>query len=157
MIINHIELVDFRNHKHTKLELGHGCTLLIGKNGQGKTNFVEAIKYLSTLNSHRVAGYLPLIRNLADFSVIRAVAEAAGREVAIELVLNRDSANQASINKRLVPKSRDILGLVASVTFAPEDIDIVRRGLGTGSVLVSVAEKGFSNLFVCRRCRNVAR
>jgi DNA replication and repair protein RecF len=105
---------------------------LIGPNGQGKTNLVEAIRYLSSLNSHRVAGYQALIRRHADgtqesSALVRALASHQDRDVMLELELNSSSQNKARVNKSDVPRVRDILGYVNSVTFSPEDLDIVRR------------------------------
>jgi len=127
MFIKHLSLASFRNYKNAEIALQPGVNLLVGPNGQGKTNLVEAIRYLSTLSSHRVAGYLPLIKQDKPQAAIRAMASHADRDILIELELNRDSANKARINKSPAPRVRDILGLVNSVTFAPEDLDIVKR------------------------------
>lgn len=127
MFIKHLSLASFRNYKNAEIALLPGVNLLVGPNGQGKTNLVEAIRYLSTLSSHRVAGYLPLIKQDEPQAAVRAMASHADRDILIELELNRDSANKARVNKSPVPRVRDILGLVNSVTFAPEDLDIVKR------------------------------
>ncbi|MEY3846646.1 MAG: hypothetical protein RJA66_913 [Actinomycetota bacterium] len=127
MFIKHLSLASFRNYKNAEIALKPGVNLLVGPNGQGKTNLVEAIRYLSTLSSHRVAGYLPLIKQDEPQAAVRAMASHADRDILIELELNRDSANKARVNKSPVPRVRDILGLVSSVTFAPEDLDIVKR------------------------------
>lgn len=130
MFIKHLSLAHFRNYETCDVELQKGVNLLVGQNGQGKTNLVEAIRYLSTLSSHRVAGYLPMIRQDQPQAVIRALASHEERDVLIELELNRDSANKARISKSPAPRVRDILGYVNSVTFAPEDLDIVKRDPG---------------------------
>lgn len=130
MFIKHLSLANFRNYETAEVTLEPGVNLLVGPNGQGKTNLVEAIRYLSTLSSHRVAGYLPLIRNseppLAQ-AVIRALAHHDGRDALLELELNRDAQNRARINKANASRVRDILGYVNTVTFAPEDLDIVKK------------------------------
>ena len=127
VFIKHLSLASFRNYKTAEVALQPGVNLLVGPNGQGKTNLVEAIRYLSTLSSHRVAGYLPLIKQDAGQAAVRAMASHEDRDVLIELELNRDIPNKARVNKSPVPRVRDILGLVNSVTFAPEDLDIVKR------------------------------
>jgi DNA replication and repair protein RecF len=127
MFIKHLSLASFRNYETAEIALQPGVNLLVGPNGQGKTNLVEAIRYLSTLSSHRVAGYLPLIRQDQPQAAVRAMASHADRDILVELELNRDSPNKARVNKSPVPRVRDILGLVTSVTFAPEDLDIVKR------------------------------
>ena len=127
MFIKHLSLAHFRNYDTCDIELQKGVNLFVGQNGQGKTNLVEAIRYLSTLSSHRVAGYLPMIQQDQPQAVIRAMASHEDRDVLIELELNRDSANKARISKSPATRVRDILGYVNSVTFAPEDLDIVKR------------------------------
>lgn len=127
MFIKHLSLANFRNYATAEIELKPGVNLLVGQNGQGKTNLVEAIRYLSTLSSHRVAGYQPLIRQDQGQAIVRALASYEERDVLVELELNRDSPNKARVNKSPAQKVRDILGYVNSVTFAPEDLDIVKR------------------------------
>jgi DNA replication and repair protein RecF len=127
MFIKHLELNNFRNYLNADVALTTGVNLLVGPNGQGKTNIVEAIRYLSTLSSHRVAGYIPMIKQDAGQAVIRALASHDDRDVLLELELNRDSPNKARINKSPAQKIRDVLGYVNSVTFAPEDLDIIKR------------------------------
>jgi DNA replication and repair protein RecF len=127
VFIKHLSLASFRNYKNAEIALQPGVNLLVGPNGQGKTNLVEAIRYLSTLSSHRVAGYLPMIKQDEPQAAVRAMASHADRDILVELELNRDSPNKARVNKSPVPRVRDILGLVNSVTFAPEDLDIVKR------------------------------
>jgi DNA replication and repair protein RecF len=127
VFIKHLSLADFRNYKTAEVSLSTGVNLLIGPNGQGKTNLVEAIRYLSTLSSHRVAGYTPMIMQGAPQAIVRALASHEERDVLLELELNRDTPNKARINKSPAQKVRDVLGYVNSVTFAPEDLDIIKR------------------------------
>jgi DNA replication and repair protein RecF len=127
MFIKHLSLSHFRNYDSAEVELQKGVNLLVGPNGQGKTNLVEAIRYLSTLSSHRVAGYIPMIKQGAGQAVVRALASFDDRDVLLELELNRDNPNKARINKSPAQKVRDVLGYVNSVTFAPEDLDIIKR------------------------------
>jgi DNA replication and repair protein RecF len=127
VFIKHLSLADFRNYKTAEVSLSTGVNLLIGPNGQGKTNLVEAIRYLSTLSSHRVAGYTPMIMQGAPQAIVRALASHEDRDVLLELELNRDTPNKARINKSPAQKVRDVLGYVNSVTFAPEDLDIIKR------------------------------
>jgi DNA replication and repair protein RecF len=127
MFIKHLSLAHFRNYETAEVELQKGVNLFIGPNGQGKTNLVEAIRYLSTLSSHRVAGYIPMIKQQQAQAVIRALASHDDRDVLLELELNRENPNKARINKSPAQKVRDVLGYVNSVTFAPEDLDIIKR------------------------------
>jgi len=127
MFIKHLELNNFRNYLRADVALSTGVNLLVGPNGQGKTNIVEAIRYLSTLSSHRVAGYIPMIKQDSAQAVVRALASHEDRDVLLELEFNRDNPNKARINKSPAQKVRDVLGYVNSVTFAPEDLDIIKR------------------------------
>jgi DNA replication and repair protein RecF len=127
MFIKHLSLANFRNYETAEVELQKGVNLFVGPNGQGKTNLAEAIRYLSTLSSHRVAGYIPMIKQGAAQAVVRALASFDDRDVLLELELNRDNPNKARVNKSPAQKVRDILGYVNSVTFAPEDLDIIKR------------------------------
>ncbi len=127
MFVKHLTLIDFRNHKNTEISFESGVNLLVGFNGQGKTNVVEAIEYVSTLSSHRVAGYQPLIKKDASGALIRLKVSHETRDVIVDLELNRENPNQLRINQSPIPKMRDVLGTVYSVVFAPEDIDIVKR------------------------------
>ena len=130
MLIKHISLANFRNYETADVSFSPGVNLLVGPNGQGKTNLVEAIRYLSTLSSHRVAGYLPLIRHAQpeiEQAVIRVLANHDSRDALLEVELNRSSPNRARINKANATRLRDILGYVNTVTFAPEDLDIIKK------------------------------
>ena len=127
MQIKHLTLASFRNHKSTEVVFGPGVNLFAGDNGQGKTNLIEAVHYLATLSSHRTAGYLPLIQWDAESAVIRAKVEHAGREVLLDVELSKTTKNRVAINKSPSNRARDILGFVQTVTFAPEDLDIVKK------------------------------
>ncbi|WP_136709209.1 DNA replication/repair protein RecF [Agromyces sp. H66] len=125
MHVARLSLTDYRNYERAELALGPGATVFVGRNGQGKTNLVEAIGYLSTLGSHRVSGDQALIRAGADAAIIRALMAHGDREVLVELQLNRQGANRAQLNRSPV-KTRELPRYAHSVLFAPEDLAIVR-------------------------------
>ncbi|MFE5670349.1 DNA replication/repair protein RecF [Agromyces sp. NPDC056523] len=125
MHVARLSLTDFRNYRRADLAFGPGATVIVGRNGQGKTNLVEAIGYLATLGSHRVSSDQALIRAGADAAIVRAVLAHGGREVLLELQLNRQGANRAQVN-RGAAKPRDLPRYAHSVLFAPEDLAIVR-------------------------------
>ena len=127
MHVKHLTLSNFRNYETVELPLTKGVNLLVGKNGQGKTNLAEAIFFAATLSSHRVSGYLPLIRQGEDKAIVRVLARFEDRENLLELELNADSPNRARINKSEASRVRDILGYVNAIIFSPEDLDIVKR------------------------------
>jgi DNA replication and repair protein RecF len=126
MQVRHLTLSNFRNYATADMALQPGVNVLVGANGQGKTNLVEAIQYVSTLRSHRVAGYEALIRVGQPQAIVRLLARWQDRENLIEVELNRDSPNRARVNRADVSRVRDILGYVTSVIFAPEDLRIIK-------------------------------
>lgn len=125
MRVAHLSLGDFRNYVTAELELAAGPNLLVGRNGQGKTNLVEAIAYFAILRSHRASGDAPLIRSGADSAIARLRVEAAERDVLLELQLNRDRPNRAQVNRNSV-RPREVTRWFAAVSFMPEDLGIVR-------------------------------
>ena len=126
MHLRHLRLLDFRSWPLLELDLDPGVTTLVGRNGHGKTNVLEAIGVLATLRSHRVAGDAPMIRTGAETALIGALAHNAGRELTIEMALNSGKANRARLNTSPCRRLGDILGVVQSVLFAPEDLSLVR-------------------------------
>ena len=126
MYVRTLTLRDFRSWHQADLELAEGRTVFLGSNGNGKTNLVEAVGYLSTLGSHRVASDAPLIRLGAQRSRIGATVVNSGRELRIDMELNQGSANRAQINRSPVRRTREILGILQTVLFAPEDLALVR-------------------------------
>ena len=129
MIVTHLSLSDFRNYDTAEVDLVAGPNLFVGRNGQGKTNLVEAIGYLSTLGSHRVASDQALIRAGQDAAIVRARLEHAERSVLVEVQLNRSGPNRAQVN-RVSTKPRDLPRYATSVLFAPEDLALVRGDPG---------------------------
>ena len=127
MHVKHLTLSNFRNYSTVELPLAQGINLLVGKNGQGKTNLAEAIFYAATLSSHRVSGYLPLIKQGESKAIIRLLARFEDRENLLELEITTEGSNRARINKSETPRVRDVLGYVNAVIFSPEDLDIVKR------------------------------
>ncbi len=126
MHVTALELVDFRSYAHAQLDLEPGVTVLVGRNGQGKTNVVESIGYLATLGSHRVSGDAPLVRHGADRAVVRAAVVRDGRRLLLEVEVVPGKSNRARINKSPLPRARELLGVLRAVVFAPEDLGLVR-------------------------------
>lgn len=126
MYVSHLSLADFRSYPEVELPLEPGVTTLVGPNGQGKTNLVEAVGYLATLGSHRVAQDAPLIRAGAARAVVRATVVLAGRPTLLEIEISPGRANRARVNRSPVRSPRELLGLLQCVQFAPEDLDLVK-------------------------------
>ena len=126
MHVAHLELVDFRSYASVELPLDAGVTSFVGPNGQGKTNLVEAIGYLATLGSHRVATDAALVRAGAERAVVRAQVVRDERRALVEVEINPGRANRVRVNGSPLPRPRELLGLVRTVLFAPEDLALVK-------------------------------
>jgi DNA replication and repair protein RecF len=124
--LEHLSLTDFRSYESVELTLDPGVTALVGPNGQGKTNLVEAVGYLATLGSHRVASDTALVRMGASQAVVRGRVVRDSRSMLVEVEINPGKANRARVNKAAVPRPREVLGIVRTVLFAPEDLALVK-------------------------------
>ncbi|RBQ18116.1 DNA replication/repair protein RecF [Spongiactinospora rosea] len=126
MHVAHLSLTDFRSYPSVELELQPGVTAFVGPNGQGKTNLVEAIGYVATQSSHRVAADAPLVRHGAGRAIVRASVVKDDRRALVELEINPGRANRARLNRAALSRARDALGLLRTVLFAPEDLALVK-------------------------------
>ena len=130
MHLRHLSVVDFRSYAEAELPLTPGVTTMIGLNGQGKTNLVEAVGYIATLGSHRVASDAPLVRFGAQQAIVRGAVIRDGRETLVEIEINvgraNGSRNRARLNRSPVPQPREVLGTLRTVMFAPEDLALVK-------------------------------
>jgi len=124
--VRRLELHDFRSYIEAEVDLDPGSSVLMGPNGHGKTNLVEAIGYVATLGSHRVATEAPLVREGAQRAVIRCTIVHDGRELLVELEIAPGKANRARIGRAPATRARDVLGALRLVLFAPEDLALVR-------------------------------
>ncbi|WP_328495264.1 DNA replication/repair protein RecF [Streptomyces sp. NBC_00414] len=130
MHVTHLSLADFRSYARVEVPLDPGVTAFVGPNGQGKTNLVEAVGYLASLGSHRVSSDAPLVRMGAERAIIRANIRQGERQQLVELELNPGRANRARINRSSQVRPRDVLGIVRTVLFAPEDLALVKGDPG---------------------------
>jgi DNA replication and repair protein RecF len=124
--LTRLALTDFRSYAAADLSLGPGITTLLGANGDGKTNLVEAAAYVATLGSHRVSSDGPLVRRGADRAILRAAVTSAERDTLVEIEINPGRANRARVNRAPVPRPRQVLGILRTVLFAPEDLALVK-------------------------------
>jgi DNA replication and repair protein RecF len=122
----HLSLHDFRSWPSLELPLDPGPSALVGRNGQGKTNVVEAVDYLSRLASHRVASDAPLVRRGAERAIVRAAVMREDRRAVLEVEINPGRSNRARINSSPLPRPRELLGLLRCVVFAPDDLVLVK-------------------------------
>ncbi|WP_433792816.1 DNA replication/repair protein RecF [Actinoplanes sp. CA-252034] len=126
MHVRRVELTDFRSYERVTVDLDPGVSVLVGQNGMGKTNLIEALGYVATLDSHRVATDAPLVRSGAASAVIRCAIVHEGRELLVELEIVPGRANRARLNRSPVRRPREVLGALRMVLFAPEDLELVR-------------------------------
>ncbi|HEX4816619.1 MAG TPA: DNA replication/repair protein RecF [Nonomuraea sp.] len=122
MYVAHLSLTDFRSYPSVELGLEPGVTAFVGPNGHGKTNLVEALGYVATQSSHRVAGDAPLVRRGAARAVVRCAVHRDDRRALVELEINPGRANRARLNRSPLSRARDAIGLLRTVLFAPEDL-----------------------------------
>ncbi|HLR58810.1 MAG TPA: DNA replication/repair protein RecF [Beutenbergiaceae bacterium] len=129
MYVSDLALTDFRSYEHVVLSLEPGITALVGPNGQGKTNLVEAIAYLSTFGSHRVAGDTALVRAGTPRAVVQAKVIKGERPTILEVEIIAGRANRARLN-RAPARPRELLGHLRTVLFAPEDLALIKGDPG---------------------------
>ena len=125
MWISQLDLVGWRNHDQSSLTFTQGTNILVGPNGQGKTNVVEAVRYLSTLGSHRVGGSSALIGDSHDRATIFGNLRHGDRDVSVGITLKRTGTSDATVSGNSV-KISEIPRWVSAVMFAPEDSAIIR-------------------------------
>ena len=131
MIVEHLELLDFRNYAAASFELTAGTTAVVGDNGQGKTNLAEALSYLATLASFRRAPLEALVRAGAEQAVVRAtIRHDDGRELLVEAEINRSGRNRVLVNRQRLSRSRELLGVLRVTVFSPDDLELVKGGPG---------------------------
>ena len=126
MLITNLNLNNYRSYTTLDLALDPGVSIFVGKNGEGKTNIAEAVLYLTFLSSHRASGNTPLIKLGNQSAYIRAKVKYPEREILVELEINSDKANRAKVNQNQVRSQKEIFGIVQTIYFSPEDLDIVR-------------------------------
>lgn len=126
MHLRHLSITDFRSYHRAEVTLAPGITTLLGRNGQGKTNLIEAAGYVASLSSHRVATDAPLVRHGAESAIVRAAVVRDGRDTVVELEIVPGRANRARLNKSPLTRPRDVLGTLRTVLFAPEDLALVK-------------------------------
>ena len=127
MWLESLQLSNYRNYEQLSANFVAGPILVFGENGQGKTNLIEAVSYISSLESHRVAGYQSLIRQNQPSAQLSAKVNHNSRQMLVGIELGRDASNRYFLNGSIRKKTSEILGLVRTVSFAPEDLDLIRR------------------------------
>ena len=130
MQVRTLWLTDFRSYDSVRLDLAPGLTALVGANGEGKTNLLEALAWLATLSSFRGAPTEAMVRRGAPFAVVRALAEREGRDLLIEAQIQANGRNRVLVNRQPLRRARDLLGSLRVSVFTPDDLVIVKDGPG---------------------------
>jgi len=128
--LTRLALTDFRSYAAVDVPLEPGVTIFGGANGEGKTNLVEAVGYAATLTSHRAAQDTPLIRAGAEQAIIRAAISTSANDALVEIELNAGRANRVRLNRAPLTRPREVLGVLRTVLFAPEDLALVKGDPG---------------------------
>lgn len=130
MLLRRLWLTDFRCYEDVEVSFADGLTAIVGENGEGKTNLLEAVGYLATLTSFRGAPSDALVRVGADQATVRAEAEREGRNLLIEAELVPGGRSRIQVNRQRLPRARDLLGALRVSVFAPDDLELVKGGPG---------------------------
>lgn len=147
MYVERLELTDFRNYSSATFAFSPGVTAVVGRNAQGKTNLVEAMVFVATLDSFRQAPPVALVREGAEDAVVRAhIVHDDGRDLLVEVQISRERRTTVLVNKQRLARSRDLLGVLRVTVFSPDDLDIVKGAPGerrrfVDDTLVSLAVK----------------
>ena len=128
MLVRRLTLSQFRSYERAELDPAPGLTVIIGRNGQGKTNLVEAIAYLSTLSSFRGVPSQVLIRDGAEAAGLAIKIDTDGRAIDIETTIARRGANKTLVNGQRLTRSRDLLGSLRVTVFTPDDLELIKGG-----------------------------
>ena len=128
MHLQRLWLTDFRSYGSAELTFAPGLTALLGANGQGKTNIMEAVGYLATLSSFRGAPTEALVRNGANSAIVRAEGERDGRSLLIEAEINSSGRSRVQVNRQRLARTRDLLGALRVSVFSPDDLELVKGG-----------------------------
>jgi DNA replication and repair protein RecF len=128
--LTRLALTDFRSYPDVDVSLKPGVTIFSGPNGEGKTNLVEAVGYAAALASHRTAQDAPMIRTGADQAIIRVAISTGTNDALVEIELNAGRANRVRLNRTPLTRPRDVLGVLRTVLFAPEDLALVKGDPG---------------------------
>jgi DNA replication and repair protein RecF len=127
--VDRLWLTDFRNYESVELAPApDGLTVVVGANGEGKTNLLEAIGYLATLSSFRGAPAEALIRSGCSQAVVRAEGERAGRALLLEAEVNVAGRDRVLVNRQPLRRARDLLGALRVSVFSPDDLVLVKGG-----------------------------
>ncbi len=128
MRLTQLWLTDFRNYEEAEVALAPGLTVVVGDNGAGKTNLLEAVGYLATLESFRGVPGEALVRQGCERAVVRGLAMRGEREVLVEAELRARGRGRVAVNRQPLRRASDLVGALVVTVFAPDDLELVKGG-----------------------------
>jgi DNA replication and repair protein RecF len=126
--VRRLWLTDYRSYAEADVSFAPGLTAVLGPNGQGKTNLLEAVAHLSLLSSFRGAPADALVRRGAQQAIVRAEAERDGRELLVEAELKPTGRDRVQLNRQPLRRARELAGTVLVSVFSPDDLSLVKEG-----------------------------
>ena len=128
MRVDWVSLIDFRSYTALDWNPEPTVNVLVGENGSGKTNLLEAIAYLGILRSFRSATDAEMITDGKEAGVLRSQVSSEERTRLVEVELRRHGGRRAQVDKSPLRRSGDLVGVLRAVWFLPDDLDLVKRG-----------------------------
>ena len=128
MIIESIELKNYRNYENLQLELSPGTNIFYGDNAQGKTNILESVYVCCTTKSHKGSKDKEMIRFGEDEAHIKLTVRKQDVPYRIDMHLKKNKAKGIAINGIPIRKASELFGIVNVVFFSPEDLNIIKNG-----------------------------
>jgi DNA replication and repair protein RecF len=126
MVLNWISLKDFRSYPELLWSPDPGINILVGNNGAGKTNLLEAVAYLARLTSFRGAPDEALVAEPSASGVLRGEVTKGEGIALIEIEIKRRGGRRARLGGKSLQRTSDLLGVLRVVAFLPEDLDLVK-------------------------------
>jgi len=127
--LDRLWITDFRNYRGAELAPApSGLTAVVGNNGEGKTNLLEAIGYLATLKSFRGVPSDALVRIGAQQAIVRCESDRDGRRLQIEAEIKPSGRDRVLVNRQPLRRVRDLLGALQVTVFAPDDLAVIKAG-----------------------------
>jgi len=134
--IDQLWLQDFRTYEHLELTLPPGLTCVVGRNGIGKTNLLEAVGYASTLESFRHADSAAMVRVGAPRAIVRAAGMGLRKDVLVETEIRPQARGRTQLNRKRLTRTGDLLERLKVSVFAPDDLTLIKGSPGERRVFL---------------------
>lgn len=128
MIIDSVQLKNYRNYEELHIQFSPGTNILYGNNAQGKTNILEAVYVCCTTKSHRGSKDKEMIRFQEEESHIKMNLCRDQVPCRIDMHLKKNKAKGIAVNGIPIRKASELFGIVNVVFFSPEDLNLIKNG-----------------------------